>query len=353
MVIALLGDRSVRLAGVVRPGESADLGIDLTAPEKKGSYLSYWMLADSDGDRFGIGKKADEAFWVDIKVLSPNSNYAYDFATNICTASWRSSAGDLTCPSPTGSDAGSVALLDRPTLENDRTEDEFTLWTRPQTNRGGWINGAYPAYKVKEGDHFLADVGCLSNNEGCGVTFTLDYIQSNGRLKNLGEWYEAYDGKITRINVDLSSLAGNSVQFVLGVINEGRPGRANAFWLAPSIRKAAPPTPTATPTKTPVPTFTPTPPDNSTEPTPNPGNNPAVVAAQLKVAQDLGTNPSALLVMSVQAIQWSNSCLDIPFTDISCAAVIVPGYRIMLGNTDEIIEARTNQDGSLVYWFRP
>jgi hypothetical protein len=31
--------------------------------------------------------------------------------------------------------------------------------------------------------------------------------------------------------------------------------------------------------------------------------------------------------------------------------VLTPGYRIILIYTDMIIEARTNQDGSLVLWF--
>jgi hypothetical protein len=277
----------------------------------------------------------------------------------MCTATWRSSAGSLKCPSSTSDAAGSVAFLDHPELESGRTEDESTLWTRPQTNRGGWISGVYPTYKVKEGDHFVTEIGCLEGSTGCGVTFTLDYVLPNGRIRNLGEWYEAYDGKVTRIDLDLASLNGQTVQFVLGVINEGRPERGDAYWLVPSIRKAAPPTATPTPTNTPTlqPTFTPTPTPtqgSSTDPTPIPPDaQPVVQAARVKVAQDLGTTPESLEVFSVQSLIWQDSCLGLSISGQVCAAVETPGYRIVMVYTDMIIEARTNVDGSLVLWFEP
>lgn len=355
------GDRRSSLDAIVDPGETVDVSIELTAPDTRGRYRGYWMLEDEDGNRFGFGARASDAFWVDVRVVAPNPNFAYDFAVNMCAADWTSSAGSLKCPSSTSDAAGSIAFLDRPELETGRTEDEPALWARPQTNRGGWIEGLYPAYKVKEGEHFVADVGCLAGNQNCAVTFTLDYVLSNGRVRNLGEWYEAYDGKATRIDVDLTPLAGQTVQFVLGVINEGRPERANAFWLVPSIRKAGAatatpsPTPTRTPTQVPpgTPTSTPTQ-IPGTEPTPSaPDSQSVVQAARIKVAQDLGANPESLEIMSAMSVIWQDSCLGISIQGQACAAVQTPGYRILIIYTDMYIEARTNQDGSLVMWFEP
>jgi hypothetical protein len=233
-----MSDRSVfSLPGRVRPGEAVDLSVTLDAPEKPGHYRSYWMLRNEDGQVFGIGNEADTAFWVDIRVSAPPvSQYAYDFAANYCSASWNSSAGKLPCPGDSSSEDGSVVLLDSPTLENGRKENELTLWTRPETTRGGWISGVFPAYNVRPGDHFMADIGCLSGSQGCDVTFELDYQVDKGPVHNLGSWHEIYDGSLTRINVDLSDLAGKSVRFILSVTNNGKPVQANAFWFVPSIR---------------------------------------------------------------------------------------------------------------------
>ena len=85
--------RSVPLPGNVRPGEAVDVKVDFLAPAEQGRYRGYWMLSNADGERFGIGDKAQNAFWVEIRVAAPNQNFAYDFATNMCTATWRSSAG--------------------------------------------------------------------------------------------------------------------------------------------------------------------------------------------------------------------------------------------------------------------
>ncbi|MGW8252143.1 MAG: NBR1-Ig-like domain-containing protein, partial [Anaerolineales bacterium] len=160
---SMRNNRSLPLPGNVRPGETVDLAVDLLAPAGEGKYRGYWMLSDADGELFGIGKQADKSFWVEIKVTSPNQRFAYDFAVNMCTATWRSSSGSLSCPSDPDSRDGSVTMLERPKLENGRTEDESTLWSRPEETRDGWIQGVYPPYKIREGDHFLAQVGCLAD----------------------------------------------------------------------------------------------------------------------------------------------------------------------------------------------
>lgn len=278
----LSASRSVPLPKVVEPGETVDVGVEMAAPSRQGRYTGYWMLSSSSGEVFGIGSRANDAFWVVIRVLAPNENFAFDLAVNACLATWRSNAGQLPCPGDQTSRDGSVVLLDRPELEDGRRENESTLWTRPQQSNGGWIQGVYPAYKVREFDRFLAEIGCLQGNSGCELRFNLNYVLQDGVMRNLGSWYEKYDGKVTRIEVDLASLVGKSVQFVLSVENLGRPANANGFWLVPSVRRF-PPTPTPTPTRTatlPAPTVTPTvtttptlPPD---EPTPTPSATPTM-----------------------------------------------------------------------------
>lgn len=223
------------LPGSVQPGESINIGVDLVAPDESGIYKGNWMLSTGE-TRFGIGDNADKAFWVEIEVVQPTSGVVYNFANSYCSADWESSEGDLPCPGETGDRDGFVVRLSNPDLEH-RHENEPTLWTNPDRNDDGWISGTYPAFKVKDGDHFLADVGCLEGYTKCDVIFQLNYRDNGPALKNLGEWHEVYDGKATRIDIDLSALAGKSVEFVLTVLANGESNQDAAFWLVPHIQR--------------------------------------------------------------------------------------------------------------------
>jgi len=224
---------SVQMPDNVRPGESIDLSVDLIAPSQGGTYQGYWILRDSDG-RFGIGDNADKPFWVEIKVVEATSGIVYNFVNNYCQADWTSGAGDLPCPGKSGQTSGFVIRLDRPDQEN-RKENEPALWTNPEKTDNGWITGTFPAFKVKSGDRFIADIGCLADNKNCDVLFQLNYRLDNPNLKQLGEWHEVYDGKITRVDVDLSSLEDKKVEFVLTVLANGSSKDDAAFWLVPQI----------------------------------------------------------------------------------------------------------------------
>ena len=59
----------------------------------------------------------------------------------------------------------------------------------------------------------------------------------SGNLKDIGEWQESYDGNITRIELDLSSLADKSVRLVLIVDANGKSKEDAAFWLNPHIQR--------------------------------------------------------------------------------------------------------------------
>jgi len=250
---ALHAYKIVPLSRNVYPGETVDLSVELTAPAKQGHYKSFWMIRNSSGQRFGIGRQAEKAFWFDIYVMPFSKDYAFDFGADICEAAWRSSSGKLSCMGDTDDPDGSVSLLDNPRLENGRLEDELTIWMRPQTIRGGWISGIYPGYVVKEGDHFRAAVGCLYDSKGCELTFSVDYQEvGSGRIKNLGSWVEHYDGEIKSIDIDLSALAASRINFILSVTTHGNSENANGFWFVPSVQNFKPPdAPTQDPTASP------------------------------------------------------------------------------------------------------
>lgn len=319
-------DKAVFLADTARPGEDIDLGMDFIAPNEQGRYRGFWMLKNPDGELFGIGEEAEKTFWVDIRVQASNRNFALDLATNMCTATWRSSAGSIDCPGSPKDDEGSVSLLENPKLEDGRRENEPAILTRPEATRDGWIQGVYPPYKVKEGDHFLADIGCLEDSKGCEVLFTLEYQVSGGPVKKLGEWYEVYDGAITRVDVDLLNLQGKTVQLILGVTGYGKPSRANAFWMVPSVRQIHP-------TPTPV-VYAPT-----------------IEAARQRVAKDTGKDLNDIVVLSFELTKWEDTCLGVHLPDQICADALIPGYKVNMVADGKYYEAHTNADGSVIYWF--
>ena len=77
MLVYTSGDQmgstiAYRLPGNVAPGQTVDVSVTLTAPNVKGYQRSYWMLRNPSGTLFGTGAKANEAFYVEIKV-SPES----------------------------------------------------------------------------------------------------------------------------------------------------------------------------------------------------------------------------------------------------------------------------------------
>lgn len=267
---------SIPLTARVAPNETVDISVKLIAPRATNVYRGEWMLRNAAGARFGIGDQGKLPFWVQIHVLPVTDPSAvYDFAANVCSAIWRTGDGAQPCRGASSSKTGFVILLEKVKLEN-RTEDELTLLTHPNNSNKGWISGTYPAITVRSGYHFTAWVGCLADSKGCNVTFRLDYINANGKIKNLASWHEIFDGKITKVDVDLSSLAGQKTQFILSVeIEGGNPENANAFWFLPAIRqgKATPtstptaksPTSTQTPTWTVTPTATATPTETPTE----------------------------------------------------------------------------------------
>jgi hypothetical protein len=231
------GNQAQSLPGQVRPGETVDIVMDLKAPKSPGDYQGLWMLRDSGGVLFGLGNIADKPFWVSISVVDFDEGiYGFDFALNYCNATWRSASQRLPCPGFTNSSDGFSTLLAKADLEN-RHEDEPTLWVHPNDERYGWIEGTYPAYKVENGDVFKAWVGCLHGYDRCNLTFYLDYIDQDNKVHRLGEWIEIYDGEVTKIEVDLTPLDGQSVRFVLGVeANTKNTEDAQGFWFVPRIQ---------------------------------------------------------------------------------------------------------------------
>jgi hypothetical protein len=240
----------------IKPGKTIELKLKQTVPAKPGSYQGSWMLRNSHGVLFGIGSEAELPLTVKVSVLNVDPKNAYDFLLNYCDAEWWNSLGQpISCPAEPKRIGGFVLRVSQPVLENG-LDDIPVLWVHPDSNLEGIISGKFPPYTVKAGDHFKARVGCISGYPKCNVTFKLLYKIGTDPNQNLGSWKELYGGGTTNIDVDLSALAGQNVQFILRMIcTNNYPDSAQGFWMTPRIIFIKPtPTPTAVPTDTAVPT---------------------------------------------------------------------------------------------------
>jgi hypothetical protein len=129
---------------------------------------------------------------------------------------------------------------------NQKLEDGSSaakiLETHPQMVNDGVITGLYPAYRVVAGEHFSATIGFLAQSDGtCGTgnaKFQLNYKEPNAPnsdARPLGEWTDSCDGLLKDIDVNLSSIAGQTVQFALAISANGSASGDWAVWVNPRV----------------------------------------------------------------------------------------------------------------------
>jgi hypothetical protein len=180
----------------------------------------------------------------------PPSNIAYDFATNACSATWFSLAGQLACPGTDGDAKGFVLKVSNPKLETGATDSRPGLITFPSPPQGvtdGYIQGFFPAFKVQSGDRFRSIINCEGNATICYVAFRLDYQTGTEPIKTLfGPFRERYEGQFYSVDVNLNALAGKDVKFILTVLSAGVNTGDRALWVGPIIYRAGASPATAT-----------------------------------------------------------------------------------------------------------
>jgi hypothetical protein len=240
----------VPMPGTVRPGQSIDLPIQMSAPNQSGRFKGYWRLRNASGVLFGVGNSGEESIYVDVKVSGYNV-VGYDFLDKYCEAEWKTGSQTLPCPGTDGDNKGFVIVLNSPKMENGTTQSKG-LVTHPQMVNNGHITGKYPAFTIQSGDRFQASINCLYKANDCNMVFKLQYQIGNDAVQTLGQWNEIYEGESYSVNVDLSALDGQKVKFILTVLANGSAHEDYAVWIAPRIGRvsAQPPTATFTPSHT-------------------------------------------------------------------------------------------------------
>ncbi len=257
------GPTSMNLPSAVAPGATIDISVNLTSPAANGAYRGFWQFQNTSNSLFGVGS-SNGPFWVDIVVNGGVAGSGYDFAANAGAATWTSGAGTLAFPGALNDIRGFAIRLNSVQLETGATETRPTLLTVPQSITDGFIQGIYPVFAVQSGDRFQTTIGCQFNATACFVTYRLDYQIGSNAVQSFWVFRERYEGLTYNVDLDLSSLAGQNVKFILTVLAAGSADGDNALWIAPRITRPSGATATtavtATVTRTPIPgTLTATP----------------------------------------------------------------------------------------------
>ena len=90
------------------------------------------------------------------------------------------------------------------------------------------------------GDHFRAFLGFIVFSDGRGgvgnVLFQLNYKEA-GELFPIAKWEEACDGRLSEVDVDLSYLAGRTINPVFAVQVNGSSAQDWAVWIDARIER--------------------------------------------------------------------------------------------------------------------
>ncbi len=169
---------------------------------------------------------------------------ALDFADRPCSASWSNNGEYLPCPGNLEEISGGYTdRFDAIVIEGNIHINQLGLLTIPAQKDSGYyaIFGKYPPFTVQPGDRFQAVLTCAEGHPNCDVSFSLEYYASVNTILQVpdAKWDKKYDTKGSYIYADasLDSLAGQTVQFLLTVRDNGDADDDHAVWIMPHIAR--------------------------------------------------------------------------------------------------------------------
>ncbi|MAT44212.1 MAG: hypothetical protein CL609_17920 [Anaerolineaceae bacterium] len=174
-----------------------------------------------------------------------SGNVMYDFTAQYCSAKWGNNGEFFDCPiNDLETKSGVVQKLDDAKLEGGIPINAPTLLTIPGYDQLMGIFGRYPAYQVQSGDHFMAHLACLPDGGECHVEFALEYYRQDGTYVSLPfsdiELNSSNGFDLMPVDIDLSSLSDQSVDFVLVVRNIVDEPPGYPVWIYPHITRKTP-----------------------------------------------------------------------------------------------------------------
>ncbi|MEA2008861.1 MAG: NBR1-Ig-like domain-containing protein [Chloroflexota bacterium] len=236
--------------GEVKPGETIDVSVELTAPDTLGFYQGFWTLRNADDELFGNGAIL-QTFWVKVNV-EIGTGVMFNFNAFADEAAWGTGitpvdfsgpgADSLTFGPPANPGDPFADLRNNQKLENGRVSN-WVLETYPPVGANNYIIGKYPSYTVKPGDHLIGAVGFITNpDESCGsgdVKFRISYTVDNdtSAVETLWDWADVCDGIVKEIKINLSDLADKEIQFYLLVIAHTSTDENYAFWNSLAVQR--------------------------------------------------------------------------------------------------------------------
>lgn len=227
--------------------EASDYTETLAAGEERTASFSNWPWPFALPSGPGVDLSRENISQFNVKVCADGNNavdesaernncttevwgptLSYDFVEKAHLAEWRSGAGRLKWPMVASNRKG-AAFLNPGALEDGKTY-AYTLATYPEQSSHGSIQGTFgESYsklgetrigemEVPDGARFTALVGFKEGATATdGVTVAFGYVDPSGSVIFFQELDVYYDGLLDVYEVDLISLAGQKVYFIMRV----------------------------------------------------------------------------------------------------------------------------------------
>lgn len=171
-----------------------------------------------------------------VSPLDDADHIVYYFAPNLCEATWTNNGAEFPCPGMQGQTSGYVSLLTEVELKLPYQANAI-LSVPSQDGRLLGVFGAFPRMQIDLADFFRAQLYCLPETP-CDVTFSLAYYDFNNKFyEPFPDWPYHYQDPPKLINLSLSKLAGQTVQLMLIVRDNGDPTGDFAVWVEPRITR--------------------------------------------------------------------------------------------------------------------
>jgi len=165
-----------------------------------------------------------------------------DFVAQLCNAQWMNGAQHLTACQPPGSDlSGGYAQVIDPATEGLPAGTSVMLTVVGTTSNAIFLR--YPSFSVHNGDRFHTMLRCQSASTSCDIDFRLEFFDENGKYHSPYQMWKYVAGQPPiDVDYDLSSLAGQKVDFVLSIQSNGSgsPQENGGLWIMPYIYRPNP-----------------------------------------------------------------------------------------------------------------
>jgi len=175
---------------------------------------------------------------------TPTPVTAYSFSGRASAAEWETGGpsigfSEIRFNGPIGP-SGHARILNDVVMEDGSTPPAYTaLQMHPARVNSGYISGVFPPYVVQTGDHFRAQLGFVQQDSprSTGISVQISYIAEGSVPVGLLSTSKSYDGTLREIDIDLASVVGQRVEFMLVVTASGSPDQDWATWVNPRIER--------------------------------------------------------------------------------------------------------------------